>query len=386
MKIGIVTFYRVANYGAMLQAYALRRFLESMGHEVVFVSHPRLVSSRIPLWKCFVSRHLKGVVIKLKRYVRHSMTEFAASYPQTKFCQTMAEVREATADCDAFVVGSDQMWKPLWCSGAHLPLVMLDFADIGKPRIAYAVSFGTTVWCEDQGAELAGELLRKFSRISVREESGVKLVNELSGRSDAVCLLDPTLLHSADFYREIISSGNASVPRRARPTIFRYVLDEWDDPETTQKAFEFVRGKLGFPDVDSDRIAVCGFLGPLCKLLGVTAKVSVPLWLAKIAASDFVFTNSFHGTVFALLFHKPFVTLLLRGGMSGMNERVLSLLKKLGLESRAAYADDVASLELALATPIDWEKVEVARMGSAEESVAFLQESLRNEHGVQIIC
>lgn len=386
MKIGIVTFYRVTNYGAMLQAYALRRFLESMGHEVVFVSHPRLVSTRISLWKCFVSRHVKGLVIKLKCYVRHSMTEFAASYPQTKFCQTMAEVREATADCDAFVVGSDQMWNTLWCSGAHLPLVMLDFADIGKPRIAYAVSFGTTVWREDQGAELAGELLRKFSRISVREESGVKLANELSGRSDAVCLLDPTLLHSSDFYREIISSGNASVPRRARPTIFRYVLDEWDDPETTQKAFEFVRGKLGFPDVDSDRIAVCGFIGPLCKLLGVTAKVPVPQWLAKIAASDFVFTNSFHGTVFAILFHKPFVTLLLRGKMSGMNERVLSLLKKLGLESRAAYADDVASLELALATPIDWEKVEVARMGSAEESVAFLQESLRNEHGVQIIC
>ena len=109
MKIGIVTFFRVANYGAMLQANALRRFLESMGHEVIFISHPRVVAVRMPLWHVFASRSLKGVTIKLKNYVRHSITDFAASFPQTKLCRKMDEVRQATADCDAFIVGSDQM-------------------------------------------------------------------------------------------------------------------------------------------------------------------------------------------------------------------------------------------------------------------------------------
>ena len=377
MKIGIVTFFRVANYGAMLQANALRRFLESMGHEVVFISHPRVVATKMPLWRVFVSRGLKGVKIKLKNYVRHSITDFAATFPQTKLCRTIDEVRQATADCDAFIVGSDQMWNPMWCSGRHLPLVMLNFAPEGKPRIAYAASFGTTVWREDQNAKQAGELLRKFAKISVREESGVKLANELSWRTDAVQMLDPTLLHSADFYRKIIADAGVEIPKHNCPTIFRYMLDEWDDASASQKAFEFVKGKLNLKETDSDRIPVRGLLAPLCKHLGVTAKVSVPVWLSKIAASDFVFTNSFHGTVFAILFHKPFVTLLLRGRMSGMNERVLSLLKKLGLESRAAYADDVASLELALATPIDWEKVKVARMASVEEAVAFLRQGLR---------
>ena len=377
MKIGIVTFFRVANYGAMLQANALRRFLESMGHEVVFISHPRVVATKMPLWRVFASRSLKGVTIKLKNYVRHSITDFAATFPQTKLCRTIDEVRQATADCDAFIVGSDQMWNPTWCSGRHLPLVMLDFAPEGKPRIAYAASFGTTVWREDQNAKQAGELLRKFAKISVREESGVKLANELSWRTDAVQMLDPTLLHSADFYRKIIADAGVEIPKHNCPTIFRYMLDEWDDASASQKAFEFVKGKLNLKETDSDRIPVRGLLAPLCKHLGVTAKVSVPVWLSKIAASDFVFTNSFHGTVFAILFHKPFVTLLLRGRMSGMNERVLSLLKKLGLESRAAYADDVASLELALATPIDWEKVKVARMASVEEAVAFLRQGLR---------
>lgn len=379
MKIGIVTFFRVANYGAMLQANALRRFLESMGHEVVFISHPRVVATKMPLWRVFVSRGLKGVKIKLKNYVRHSITDFAATFPQTKLCRTMDEVRQATADCDAFIVGSDQMWNPMWCSGRHLPLVMLNFAPEGKPRIAYAASFGTTVWREDQNAKQAGKLLRKFAKISVREESGVKLANELSWRTDAVQMLDPTLLHSADFYRKIIAEAGVAIPSHSQPTIFRYILDEWDDASASQKAFEFVKGKLNLKDTDSDRIPVRGPLALLCKLLGVTAKVSVPVWLSKIATSDFVFTNSFHGTVFAILFHKPFVSLLLRGRMSGMNERALSLLKKLGLENRAVYADDQLAIKAAVESKIDWRLVDDALISQRVKAIDFIESALNNE-------
>ena len=372
MKIGVVTFYRVANYGAMLQAYALLKFLESRGYEVAFVAHPRLVATRLPLWKCFVSRSLKSVIVKLKNYVRFPMTEFAAAYPQTRLCRTIDEVRQATADCDAFIVGSDQMWNPMWCSGPHLPLVMLDFADEGKPRIAYAASFGTTIWREDQNANMAGALLRKFAKISVREESGVKLANGLSGRTDAALLVDPTLLHSADFYRKIIADAGVDISKHSSPTVFRYMLDEWDDEKTSQKAFEFVKEKLNLVETDSDRIPVRGLLAPFCRLLGATAKVPVPQWLARIAAADFVFTNSFHGTVFAMLFHRPFVSILLRGSMSGMNERMLSLLKKFGLESRAVYADDIKTIDAALSCPIDWVKVDAVRVSSAEKAKAFL--------------
>ena len=379
MKIGIVTFFRVANYGAMLQANALRRFLESMGHEVVFISHPRVVATKMALWRVFVSRGLKGVKIKLKNYVRHSITDFAATFPQTKLCRTIDEVRQATADCDAFIVGSDQMWNPMWCSASHLPLVMLGFAPEGKSRVAYAASFGTTAWREDQNAKLAGELLRKFASISVREESGVKLANEISGRTDAVQMLDPTLLHSADFYRKIIADAGVDIPKHNRPTVFRYMLDEWDDVSASQKAFEFVKGKLNLKETDSDRIPIRGLLAPLCKHLGVTAKVSVPEWLAKIAASDFVFTNSFHGTVFAILFHKPFVSLLLRGPMSGMNERALSLLKKLGLENRAVFADDPLAIKAAVESKIDWQQVDETLVLQRVMAIDFIRRALSNE-------
>lgn len=358
MKIGIITFWRVANYGAMLQAYALWKYLAARGHEVVFIAHSRVAPKRLPLWRCFVSRRLEGVRVKLKVFVRHSMTAFAADFPQTRFCRTYEDVREATEDCDAFIVGSDQMWNPLWCSGFYLPLVMLDFADQGKLRIAYAASFGTREWREDQDAARAGAFLRKFDKISVREESGVALVKELSGRTDAQCLLDPTLLQTADFYREIMARQQGTHPEGDSPYIFRYMLEEWDDATSSQKAFEIVRSCVGISRVEMDRIPVSGVLGPLYRLLDVTAKIPVADWLWKIAYADFVFTNSFHGTVFAILFHRPFVSLLLRGKMSGMNERSLSLLAKLGLPERAVYAEEPERIKAIVNQPIQWETVE----------------------------
>lgn len=362
MKIGIVTFYRVANYGAMLQAYALWQYLAARGHEVVFIDHSRTSARRIPLWRCLVSRSMKGVVVKLKNYVRFSMTRFAVSYPQTRRCWTLDDVREATADCDAFIVGSDQMWNPMWCSDAvNLPFVMLDFAAEGKRRLAYAASFGTKEWRNDQNAAYAGELLRKFSRISVREESGVALVKRLSGRTDAECLLDPTLLQTVEFYQGIIADACGDGSETSTETyIFRYMLDEWDDAEASQKAFALVQSKLGISRVETDHVLVKGLFGPLCRVLGVTAKIAVPDWISKIARADFVFTNSFHGTVFAILFHKPFVSLLLRGRMSCMNERLLSLLAKLGLLDRAVYADEFGKIEKLVTQAVDWAAVDYA--------------------------
>lgn len=145
------------------------------------------------------------------------------------------------------------------------------------------------------------------------------------------------------------------------------------------KAFEVVKNRLNLIETYSDRTPVRGILAPLCKLLGVTSKVSVPEWLAKIAASDFVFTNSFHGTVFAILFHKPFVSLLLRGPMSGMNERALSLLKKLGLESHAVYADDQLAIKAAVESKIDWRLVDEALILQRVKAINFIESALNNE-------
>lgn len=358
MKIGIVTFYRVANYGAMLQAYSLMNVLERMGHEVVFIRYKFCAPKKLPLWRTLVSRNLKGLKVKLKNYICHSITDFAANYPQTKYCETVDEVKLATADCDAFIVGSDQMWNPLWSSGESLPLVMLDFVGDGKTRISYAASFGTKEWREDQNAAEASLMLKKFKSISVREESGVKLVELLSGRMDAKCLLDPTLLQNATFYNEIIANNEIRRDVSKKPYVFTYIFRKWSDIKEMRTALDVVKEKLNIPNVVTDRRYAPGLIGVLCRVLGVKAKIKVPEWLARIASSEFVFTNSFHGTVFAILFHRPFVSVLIKGKMSGMNERALSLLKNIGLEERAVYSDEIEKISSLVDKPINWEAVD----------------------------
>jgi len=371
VKIGIVTFYRVANYGAMLQAYALWKYLEAHGHEVVFMRTPRVAPARLPLWKCFVAHSLRGVKIKLKRHVRHTMTRFASDFPQTTVCHTYKELQTAGSTCDAFIVGSDQMWNPHWCSGEHLRFVMLDFGAKVKKRIAYAVSFGTKVWAEDQNAAEAARLMNLFSAISVREESGVDLVRSICGRTDARCVLDPTLLYTADFYREHIQFCE-----QTDSYVFNYLLDEWSDSADEARVLAYVQKTLDIPVVKTDRVPPRGLMRLLGVLKGVSGKIPVPDWIARLAGAQFVVTNSFHGTVFAILFHRPFVSLLLRGPMGSMNERAMSLLNRLGLSNRAVYADKIEDIKVLLKCEIDWSAVDERLNNLRGESEKFLKESL----------
>lgn len=371
MRIGIVTFYRVPNYGAMLQAYALWKYLETRGHEVVFVRHPFLAPDRMSILNCCLSRSFRALKNKLKLRIRYPMTEFAASFPQTEACKRWGDLMQAGRECDAFVVGSDQMWNPLWSSREHLPLVMLDFAEKGKSRLAYAVSLGTKVWGENQNAAEASRLMNGFAAISVREESAIELVRNMTGRLDVVCLPDPTLLQTAEFYNKLFKSSPFSAPY-----VFKYFLDEWSSSSADEIALECVMNKLRIGRVESDRSLV-GLGHPLCAILGVTDKVSVSKWLERMANSRFVITNSFHGTVFSILFHKPFISILLRGKMSGMNERVLSLLRRLDLADRAIYAEDLDKIRHMVARPISWQSVDCALATMRADADSFWEQVLK---------
>ena len=210
MKIGIVTFFCVPNYGAMLQAYSLWKFLEEHGHSVEFIDYPFGNSRRIPLWKCFLTRNISNwfdeVRKKLQFFVRFEIVRFSDSFPRTKRVSTFEKLLEFKEKYDAVIVGSDQMWNPTWFSGSYLPIVMLDFTADSVRRISFAVSFGTKEWREDQNANKAGQLLQKFDAISVREKSGLNLVLKLSGRNDAKWMIDPTLLHTIPFYEPLFSN------------------------------------------------------------------------------------------------------------------------------------------------------------------------------------
>lgn len=378
MKIGIVTFFCVPNYGAMLQAYALWKYLEERGHEVEFIDYAFGNTRRIPLWKCFVARRLHNyfdvIRKKLKSYVRFDIVSFSDVFPRTKRLETFAELETIGVRYDAIIVGSDQMWNPLWCSGENLPVVMLDFAAKGVKRIAYAVSFGTKEWKQEQNAAEAGRLLREFDAISVREESGMKLVQELSGRDDAKWMVDPTLLHSASFYESLL---NVECRKRHR-YVFSYMLEEWMNDENLESVIQAVMAAKGIDEIHTDKVSVGGLWSPICKMFDVQSKVPVGTWLSEIANSDFVVTNSFHGTVFSILFHRPFVAMPVSGKMSGMNERIVSLLSMAGLRSRIVNIEDLDGCRDVVGSVINWDEVDRKLDAERLRSDIFLKKHCSN--------
>ena len=375
MKIGIVTFFCVPNYGAMLQADALWKYLEGRGHEVEFIDYAFGNTRRIPLWKCFIAKHLSNclevVRKKLKSHVSFDIVRFSDKFPRTRRILNYDALKDVGKNYDVVVVGSDQMWNPMWCSKDALPVVMLDFVRKGAKRVSYAASFGTQQWRQDQNATLAGQLLKKFDAISVREQSGVELVRTLSGRNDARWLLDPTMLDSSEFYQTFAEDKKVD-----GKYVFSYMLDEWMDGEDVVDIIDVVKASREVEEIRTDRIPVRGLLAPVCKMLKVKSKVSVPEWLSLIKNADFVVTNSFHGTVFSILFHRPFITIPVSGKMAGMNERVTSLLSVLGLESRIYDFSDMEEGRNIINTAIDWEVVDIRLSGERKKTSDFIKYEL----------
>lgn len=355
MKIGIVTFFCVPNYGAMLQAYALWKYLEGRGHDVEFIDYD-FCRTEVPLFvRCFVARRISAIRNRLKVYFGREMLKFAETFPMTRRYSSYKQLVSLCPKYDYVIVGSDQMWNPKWVFGDRLRFVMLDFVGATCQRLACSVSFGTDKWPADKGYELAGEQMRRFAAISVRECGGIELVKKISGREDVQCLIDPTMLNSADSYLKLIGIRNENAESQY---VFEYFIEHSSDERSRYSVAEKVKSELGISAVLSDRVSVCGMMYPLCRLFGITSRRSVEDWLACISKASFVCTNSFHGTVFSLLFHRPFVSVLLNGEMAGMNERIVSLLTKLGLEYRLVHANEESRVNEIVKRQIDWGRVD----------------------------
>jgi len=365
MKIGILTFYRVPNYGAMLQAYALWKYLERRGHQVEFINYAFPNTKRISLWRCFVSRSLRGFRVKLRAYVRHPITAFALSYPQSNPCATCSQLHEVCKAYDAVIVGSDQMWNPQWVMSV-LDVVFLGCLPEKCRRIAYASSFAVKTW-QGGGQEKVAQLLRKFTALSVREASGVEIVRAF-GCPDVQQMLDPTLLWTADFYSQFMTRNP-----KAEKYLFAYFLDEWADGPEERACLDACVSVTGVAKVRRDREPVSGWLALLCRVFQIKKKIPLPEWIGCVANAEFILTNSFHGTVFAILFHRPFITLLLTGTAEAMNERIVSLLSLVGLEERMIYAKDVGCVSrLIRDVKINWSAVDRRLVEKREEVIRFL--------------
>jgi len=269
---------------------------------------------------------------------------------------------------DAYIVGSDQCWRPRY--SPNIRNYFLDFASSQKDvkRIAYAASFGVEEWEFDEAdTRVCRDLLSYFDAIGVREDSGIGLVSRYLGRHDAVHLIDPTMLLTVDQYRDIIDSDNR-VPSDGH--LFLYLLDKDDQKDRLiqdmAKKMNLVsydsmpRKRLGVDDVTNANAAEFAFISPV-------------QWLRGFQDAAFVITDSFHGTIFSILFNVPFITI---GNEERGMSRFTSLLKMFGLESRLLINPSCNAIQNINFADIDWTDVNNILDRERHKAISFLKSNL----------
>ena len=371
MRICILTQPLQTNYGGLLQAYALQTVLKRMGHEV-WTEDRRDNSGFIKL----IKRKLKPILFPIlyniyfptdneQEVISQQTSKFIHRYINTTLpvCSTNKTILDRY-NFDAYIVGSDQVWRPMYSYGIYN--YFLDFT-IGKnvKRIAYAASFGTDQWeFTPEQTAVCSELAKQFDAISVREDSGIGLCRKYLN-IDAVQMPDPTLLLDKNDYLEIIKNDR---PKSSHPGgILTYILD---DSEIKRSVVQKVSSKLKlnffsvmphaqFKNVGKKSIEECIY-------------PPVAEWLQGFADADFVVTDSFHGTVFSIIFNKPFIAIA--NGTRGVS-RFISLLKGFELEDRLIYSEE--DFKDSLLNNIDFTEINTAHNKKRAEALKFLTNALK---------
>jgi hypothetical protein len=232
--------------------------------------------------------------------------------------------------------------------------------DTKTKKIAYAASFGKDNWTEKTLIEEVKELLSDFDAVSVREDTGVTICKDVFNYNEASHVVDPTLLVEPAYYNKFLNNYS---PNGAG--IFTYVLD---NNEFRDIIISKISKNLGMPvhkiNVDKD-------FDKLSKIKNYKLP-SMEEWLKGFKEADFVITDSFHGTIFSIIFNKPFITVVneKRGAT-----RFTSFLKLLNLEHRLIYDGRNNNLNV-WEEPINYNEVNTLVSNLRESSRSFLKSAL----------
>lgn len=373
MKIAIITLPLHTNYGGLLQAYALKHTLEQQGHKVDVIDlkdkmpAPKGLKAPFIYLRRMASALFKGTeVFREKRYARElpvvaaNISRFVDEYISPRLVKDYGDIKEG--EYDAFVVGSDQVWRPLYFR--NIEDAFLKFAEgWDVKRIAYAASFGTDrLEYEYMQLEVCGKLLDKFDAVSVREDSAVTMCEEWLDYEDAAHVADPVMLLGSD---EIASLAANAENRTAKGKIMTYILDPSKEKSA---AVDFMSRVTAAQVYDAS-------VNPYARELPLSERVvpSLEQWIAGFADADFVITDSFHGCVLSILMHKKFLAVgNSRRGMA----RLSSLLNMFGLEGRLVHGIDPEDDGEYFLSDIDWEDVDEKLKAFREHSVKFLLDAL----------
>lgn len=386
MKVAILTFAVTNNYGATLQCYALQEFLRNQGHETLILNVPlqkaggarkvrtfidRVKGKLNPLY-CMVWGQKEGRYYRSKResLIDHAFEAanmrlfdmfrqkyfYSITHPYIIEDDFLKDYPEA----DAYVVGSDQVWNP-WVTNFQYPIFFLSFVKSGRKKISYAACMGG-----DRNFEFTYEesttikkLINEFNSVSVRDKTAISILKN-KFHFEAIEVLDPTFLIDNSLYNKVIDDSNLDAT--GCMFCFKFIInDAWS------KIIKDMASEMNLSiRMDSCVIPINGLpFQPTC---------SVADWLKLIKTSEFVFTDSFHGMVFCILFRKNFVA---TPSYKGGEERYLDLARKFGLENRVytSMKDMVESKKIWM-QPINYDDVYEKLEPLRKQSVSFLLNAL----------
>lgn len=326
-KIALITFHAVSNHGSVLQTLATKKKLESKGVEVKIINFKkeecRGIFPLIKFWNQDVHSTIKKIIrglILFPSFLRwkYMFARFLIKYVDvdinTKSYTTEEDFRYLKLDADIYCVGSDQVWNTIWNNGILKPL-FLEFVPDTYPKVTYSSSFGREKLEEEEKTEIAA-MLRKFDAISVREESGIRIIENL-GIHGVVNILDPTLLMGQAFWAQYI-------PERLIEKNYVLIYQLYSNRDFDRYAETIAKRR------NCKLIRLCMRYDQLFKKGKGVLAANVEDFLSLIKYADLVITDSFHGTAFAINLNRDFISFIPKYG-----GRIYNLLNITSLSDRA---------------------------------------------------
>lgn len=390
-KVGIVSCYFKNNYGSMLQAYATQKVLDNLkidnetfnieqnidfenGKKKYYKSQIfnfSFIKSKIGMigLKAYrkLNRKLNRNIAKRERKYKEFKKEFNLTTPYS----TYKEITDASDQYSSIIVGSDQLWLPVNVVADYYTLNWVK-EDVNK--ISYATSFGISE-IPQKYEELYRKFLNGINYVSVREETGCKIVKQLANR-EATLVCDPTMLLTKEEWEEI---------QDKEPLIKeKYILCYFLGKNIEHRKFaERLKKKTGFKIVSLNHCDE--YVKYSDKFADITPyDIGPKEFLNLVKNAEYVCTDSFHGTVFSLINNKKFFTFerySSKNGKVSTNSRIYSLLGIMNLQNRLLKG--MEDIEEVIKYQIDFDIVNEKLKEFRDKSKNFLIQSLENSIKVQ---
>ena len=329
MKVAVITRHAITNYGSLLQAFATQKVIENLGYSCEIIDYIREDEAYTRQEKTLLagknswnSNLIKKILYLILRQPESILAGKKFEKEREKYLNlsrhynSINELSESGTFADVYMVGSDQVWGPVM-DGTYDSAYCLAFVDDEVKKISYASSFGRSEMTSEK-KKFFLKWLSRFDHISVREESAVKLLNEMG--FDAAQVLDPTLLLDRSFWDAYAE------PIEEKKYVLVYQLH--NDPKLGAYAKNIAR----YMNLPLIRVSV--FLHQIKREGKLIWTPSIGQFLSYVKNATCMVTDSFHGTAFAINYNTPFIEILPNNGTGTRN---INILKMTGLSDRILH-------------------------------------------------